>query len=149
MTEGAHLAEQVGTLGQPLSVIALDIDHFKLVNDTHGHHAGDLVLKAVAGNLQRFSRDRDLIARFGGEEFMILLPGADHAEAERCAERIREGVAKHAVRAGDDVTMRVTVSLGVAQVNSATESIEDATSRADKALYAAKTGGRNRVCSAA
>jgi len=80
---------------------------------------------------------------------MILLPGAGHAEAEGCAERIRQGVEKHVVQAGDNVRIRVTVSLGVAQVSSATESVEDAARRADKALYEAKAGGRNRVCSAA
>lgn len=146
MAESEALAEQAKTLGVPLSVMTLDIDHFKAVNDTYGHHAGDLVLKAVARNLQKFSRDRDLVARFGGEEFVILLPGADHTEAESCAERLRRGVENDAVQAGDEVVVRVTVSLGVAQVETATESVEEALNRADKALYAAKTGGRNRVC---
>ncbi|WP_417513327.1 diguanylate cyclase [Marinobacter sp.] len=149
MTEGECLVEQARTMGEQVSVIAMDIDHFKVVNDNYGHHAGDLVLQDVAGIFQKFSRDRDLVARFGGEEFVILLPGADLAEAEGCAERIRQGVEKHVVQAGDDVAIRITVSLGVAQVNSATESVEDAASRADKALYEAKAGGRNRVCSAA
>ncbi|MCK7544248.1 sensor domain-containing diguanylate cyclase [Marinobacter bryozoorum] len=148
VAEGESLAEQARTLGVPLSVITLDIDHFKAVNDTYGHHAGDLVLKAVAGNLQAFSRDRDLVARFGGEEFVILLPGADRGEAERCAERIRGGVEGDVVQAADKVSIRVTVSLGVAQVNTAAESVEEAVNRADKALYTAKTGGRNRVCCA-
>ncbi|MBU2873768.1 sensor domain-containing diguanylate cyclase [Marinobacter salexigens] len=149
MTEGESLIEKARALGEPVSVVTLDIDYFKKVNDTYGHHAGDLVLKGVAVNLQKFSRDRDLIARFGGEEFMVLLPGADHAEAKGCAERIRQGVEKHSVQVGDGVSIRVTVSLGVTQINSAKESLEAAANRADKALYDAKTGGRNRVCCAA
>ncbi|MBK1850589.1 GGDEF domain-containing protein [Marinobacter sp. 1-4A] len=149
MAEGECLIEKARALGEPVSVITLDIDYFKKVNDTYGHHAGDLVLKDVAVKLQKFSRDRDLVARFGGEEFMLLLPCADYAEAKGCAERIRQGIEKHSVQVGDDVSIRVTVSLGVAQIHSATESLEAAANRADKALYEAKTGGRNRVCCAA
>lgn len=88
------------------------------------------------------------MARFGGEEFMLLLPCADYAEAERCAERIRQGVERQSVQISDDVSIQVTVSMGVAQVKSATESLEEAANRADKALYKAKSGGRNRVCCA-
>lgn len=148
MAEGERLIESARTLGESVSVITLDVDYFKKVNDTYGHHAGDLVLKGVAANLQKFSRDRDLVARFGGEEFMLLLPCAGYAEAEGCAERIRQGVEQHSVQIGDNVSIQVTVSLGVAQVSRATESLEDAANRADKALYEAKAGGRNRVCCA-
>jgi diguanylate cyclase (GGDEF)-like protein len=146
VSEGEYLVEQAKAAGEPLSVIALDIDHFKTVNDTHGHHVGDLVLMDMAGIFKQYSRDRDLVARFGGEEFVILLPGADHAEAQNCAERIRRGVERHAVDAGDGLEVRITVSMGVSEVNTAVESVESAVNRADKALYQAKALGRNRVC---
>ncbi|MEH6356272.1 MAG: GGDEF domain-containing protein [Marinobacter sp.] len=133
-----------------MSVVALDIDHFKAVNDEHGHYVGDSALVDIAGIFRQYSRDRDLVARFGGEEFVILLPGADHAEAQSCAERIRRGVERHVVDAGDELEVRMTVSIGVAEVNTAMESVESAVNRADKALYEAKALGRNRVsCSEA
>ena len=146
VSEGKYMFEKARAAGEPLSVIALDIDHFKAVNDEHGHHVGDLVLVDIAVIFQQYSRDRDLVARFGGEEFVILLPGADHAEARSCAERIRRGVERHAVDAGDGLDVRITISIGVAEVNSAMESVENAVNRADKALYEAKALGRNRVC---
>jgi diguanylate cyclase (GGDEF)-like protein len=146
VSEGEYMVEKARATEEPLSVIALDIDHFKAVNDEYGHQFGDSVLVDMAAIFRECSRDRDLIARFGGEEFVIILPGADHAEARSCAERIRKGVEKHSVDAGDGLDVRITVSIGVAEVNAAMESVEDAVNRADKALYEAKALGRNRVC---
>ncbi len=116
------------------------------MNDEHGHHVGDSVLVDMAVIFRQYSWDRDLVTRFGDEEFVILLPGADHAETRSCAERIRRGVERHVVDAGDGLDVRITVSIGVAEVNTAMESVENAIKRADKALYEAKVLGRNRVC---
>ncbi|MBZ0334595.1 diguanylate cyclase [Marinobacter sp. AL4B] len=145
MAEGEYLLAKAKESGESLSVIALDIDHFKLVNDTHGHNVGDLVLVEVASTFRKLSRDRDLVARFGGEEFLILLPGADLDEAFGCAERIRAAVESLAIAASENVVVRVTVSLGVVQVNPTLETLEDAVNRTDQLLYEAKAAGRNRV----
>lgn len=149
MAESRYMVEKAQKDATSLSVITLDIDHFKAVNDNHGHSAGDLVLVAVSAVFQRYSRDADLIARFGGEEFVILLPSAGHAEALECAERIRLGVEQHSIKLSDELTLRITVSLGVAEVDmKQPEPIDSAIDQADKALYQAKTLGRNRVCAA-
>jgi len=149
MAEGSYMIEKTKTNEESLSVITLDIDHFKSVNDKHGHHVGDLVLVGVASVFNRLSRDRDLIARFGGEEFVILLPGADYTEAQECAERIRKGVEQHVVKTETGLTLKITISIGVAQVHTAAgESLESTINRADKALYQAKALGRNQVCGA-
>jgi len=149
MTEGCYMLKKAKENGTPISVLTIDIDHFKAVNDNHGHHVGDLVLIGVASVFQRWSRDKDLIARFGGEEFVVLLPSADYTEALECAQRIRQGIEKHTFQVSDALTLQVRVSIGVAQVDVTTlESLESAVNRADKALYQAKSLGRNRVCGA-
>lgn len=120
---------------QPLSVILLDLDHFKRINDTHGHQAGDEMLKGVAQVVRGHLRDADLFARYGGEEFIVLLPRTPAADAVATAEQIRE-----------DLSMRlgVTISSGIADLLPAGDTLDRLISRADKALYRAKDAGRNR-----
>ena len=127
--------------GSPLSLLLVDIDHFKALNDCHGHLAGDAALRDVAQSLHDTMRQSDLVTRFGGEEFAIVLPNSDIGEARQAAERARHAVEQRVFR-HETSHLRMTVSCGAAQaaIN------DDATSligRADAALYAAKGGGRN------
>ena len=128
----------------PLSLISIDLDHFKVVNDTLGHSAGDLVLKEFAKLMQEKVRSEDVVVRLGGEEFMILLPHADCLAAAALAERIRAAFEQNP---GSAAPATVTASFGVAQLQEGEQ--EDALiQRADKALYHAKHEGRNRVVKA-
>lgn len=129
----------------PLAVMVCDIDHFKRVNDTFGHPAGDRILSQVAQALQRTLRDRDDVARFGGEEFLVIARGVDAAAAQRLAERLRERIAALI----DAEVGSVTVSIGVALLNPEQDDAEALLHRADVALYRAKQEGRNRVVVAA
>jgi diguanylate cyclase (GGDEF)-like protein len=133
--------------GRRLSLILTDIDHFKAVNDTHGHPAGDRVLQGVARVLAREARTTDLVARYGGEEFAIVMPETDAAGALVIAERIRERVAEAAfdVEGGP---LRVTLSLGVATFPGDADAKAPLVEAADGCLYAAKRGGRNRTVAA-
>ena len=133
-------AERNNTL---LSVILMDIDHFKTVNDTRGHLGGDAVLKDVAKVMSGAVRSNDVVARWGGEELLALAKGCDVHMAMQLAEKMRELIATHSfVWSGE--TFNVTASFGVAQL-AANENVADLFARADRALYAAKAGGRNRV----
>ncbi|MDA0160186.1 GGDEF domain-containing protein [Solirubrobacter ginsenosidimutans] len=125
---------------RPLAVVAIDIDHFKRINDEHGHQAGDRALVWLAATLCEHTRGADVIARVGGEEFTIVLPGADLASAYDFADRLRERVA-HV-----DVAIPLTISAGVAAADAPTTA-DALTEAADRALYDAKRGGRNRVAS--
>lgn len=127
--------------GFPLSVIMLDIDFFKSVNDRFGHEAGDRVLVALAASIHGTLRGADIFARLGGEEFILMLPGQDLTDAVRMAERLRLLIAGMAV-AG----CPVTVSAGVAGLENETDEIDALLRRADRGLYLAKNQGRNRVC---
>lgn len=129
---------------RPLAIFMIDLDLFKGFNDTHGHLAGDRALAAVAAGLVSGLRVYDQLGRFGGEEFSVVLPNADQAEAERVAERLRRSVAELAVP-GVDPSARVTVSIGAAMVGTHGIRLIDLLAAADVALYLAKAGGRNRV----
>ena len=129
-----------------LSLMLIDIDHFKVINDTHGHLMGDLVLKAVAKKLQSSCREDAQVFRYGGEEFVVLIPGADIQKTRHIAEVMRRSIEKIVIkdRRTGTILRDVTVSIGVAQ-RSKDEQPNDLMERADKLLYKAKTLGRNRV----
>ena len=140
----AEISRAVRT-GQPLAVLLVDADHFKRINDTHGHLTGDRVLAGLAGALRQQARGCDVVGRFGGEEFVVLLPGADPARARAVAERLRRQVSAMAVAVpGGEV--RVTVSIGVAVLGPHGGDIPGLLATADVALYQAKESGRNQVC---
>ena len=130
--------------GQPFSLVSLDIDHFKTINDRHGHEAGDIVLRTVADLTGREIREVDTLCRWGGDEFLILLQQADSADALRTAERIRATIGSTPIRLPSGRRVEVSVTLGVATHRTA-ETLEPLMRRADRALYRAKEAGRDRV----
>jgi diguanylate cyclase (GGDEF)-like protein len=144
--------------GTPLALALIDVDHFKQVNDTYGHHGGDEVLRELAQRLEKALRQNDWLGRYGGEELMVVMPGLSYVGASTPIERLRECVAETAFKvrdravAGDEGTpsrgehnVRLTVSIGMAWCESPSDTTHDMISRADAALYAAKGSGRNRV----
>ena len=133
-------ARRVGT---NFAVLMIDIDHFKRINDTYGHHVGDTVIKELAEISTRMLRPSDILARYGGEEFVVSLPETDADQARVVAERLRAAVEAAAV-ISDDGAIRFTVSIGYATCSHGTP-LREAMERADQALYAAKRNGRNRV----
>lgn len=134
--------------GRQLSVIILDLDRFKAMNDTYGHAAGDTVLQDMATILQGVCRKSDVATRYGGEEFCLLLPGTDMEEAVAVAERIRRELSAHSFTVSGEKAVHVTCSAGVATQQASEESQDALLERADQALYRAKNEGRNRVVSA-
>jgi diguanylate cyclase (GGDEF)-like protein len=129
----------------PLAVAIADIDHFKAVNDTYGHLAGDAVLAAVSAAMRDLLRDCDLCGRFGGEEFALLLPRTTAAQALEITERIRQGISQLAIPRDGTTAVRVTISIGVALPSQARHTLDDLLAAADHALYQAKRSGRDRV----
>jgi len=132
-------------LPRPLSVLMIDVDQFKKINDTHGHPVGDAVLRHIASLMGASFREIDRVARIGGEEFAVLLPGSDLTSAHRVAERLRAALESQPAptEAGP---VHCTASIGIAVMDEATASVDALLKRADVALYAAKHGGRNKVC---
>jgi diguanylate cyclase (GGDEF)-like protein len=137
--------ERAQRFGTPLSLIMLDIDNFKQMNDVRGHLAGDAVLHGTAGTIEGLIREIDLAARYGGEEFGVLLPQTNLEGAKNLAERLREAVALRVVSFGDDQINGVTASFGVASGPRTNADHLDLVARADAALYRAKRAGKNRV----
>ncbi len=129
----------------PISVLLLDVDHFKKVNDTLGHDAGDAVLQGVARTLSSIARKSDFVARWGGEEFVLALTSTAEAGARVAAERVRRAIADARYILPSGAEHRATASVGLASAESAEWQIDDLLARADKAMYAAKHRGRNRV----
>lgn len=137
--------------GLPLSALLLDIDHFKRINDLHGHDVGDLALRHVARCCQDSVRQTDIVSRYGGEEFAILLPSTPLAGAQEVAERLRSTIAQSAIALPQGATERTlccTVSVGVAEFDPSSREIDAFLKQADEALYEAKRSGRNRVIAA-
>jgi diguanylate cyclase (GGDEF)-like protein len=128
-----------------LAFIMLDVDHFKQFNDTHGHDAGDAVLREVSHVLKRHTRTEDIACRFGGEEFLMLLPGCPMEDAYQKAEAIREAIAQLRVSVGGAALSRITASLGIATYPQHGERLDELVRAADAALYKAKAAGRNQI----
>jgi diguanylate cyclase (GGDEF)-like protein len=133
-----------GPAATTLGCIMLDIDHFKHVNDTKGHPAGDEVLREVVERLRQSVRPYDIIGRYGGEEFLVLLPDTKFDDGVAVAERIRLAIRREPITIGGDI-IRVSVSLGISTFDEKDQSIDDLLKRADEGLYKAKNTGRDRV----
>jgi diguanylate cyclase (GGDEF)-like protein len=128
-----------------LAILMLDVDHFKKFNDSYGHEAGDCILRDVAEIFRQEVRSEDIICRYGGEEFVIILPETSDAEAVERAETIRKCVSQMRVRFRGEALREVTVSIGVAIYPQSGATLEEMLRAADRALYTAKHEGRNRV----
>jgi two-component system cell cycle response regulator len=146
----ATLVQQAAAREKPLSVLVLDIDHFKRINDSFGHAAGDAVLREFSRRMRKAVRGIDLACRLGGEEFVVVMPDTDTALAVLVGERLRQKIAAEPFAIGDGgKTLEVTVSVGVCSLISTSDTAQALMERADAALYRAKRDGRNRVVAAA
>ena len=145
----AMLVQQAAARSKPLSLLLLDIDHFKVVNDSRGHAAGDEVLREFSRRVRKAVRNIDLACRLGGEEFVIAMPDTDAALALLVGERIRQKIAGERFRVSDGASLEITVSIGISSLEGREDTPERLLKRADEALYRAKREGRNRVAAAA
>lgn len=143
--EANKITTAIRKQGSPIGIAVVDIDHFKQINDCHGHDAGDIVIQFVASQLKEKTRSADVVARMGGEEFAVLLPRADINASFQVAENLLAVIANASIPIDQDKTLNVTVSIGVSEVNSDDGKIDQALKRADDALYQAKNTGRGRV----
>ena len=140
---GTRELKRQSRTGSSLSVILIDLDHFKLINDCHGHAAGDKVLSAIGELCRTQLREVDLVGRLGGEEFGVLLPDAGFEAAQQIAERLRQATAEFSF-SYQQAQITVTMSLGISEVDHKETVLQNALTRADKALYLAKEQGRNQ-----
>jgi two-component system cell cycle response regulator len=138
------VTDAVGS-GGSLSVLLADIDHFKAVNDTYGHDVGDLVLKEFSARFRRNTRSIDLPCRYGGEEFLVIMPDTSMTRAYQVGERLRVAIAADAFQIQPGIGIRLTASVGIATLECPDDTPEAVFRRADSALFAAKRRGRNRV----
>ncbi|MDR3577559.1 MAG: GGDEF domain-containing protein [Anaerolineaceae bacterium] len=143
--------DKAGRYRQPISLLLIDIDHFKRVNDTYGHQAGDLVLHSWGGLIQGIVRASDVVARFGGDEILVIAPGILPKDAFALAEQICKMIGSHDFNlrgdTGNQEIIHITVSIGVADLNSSVDTVEKFLNDADRALYIAKSKGRNCAAS--
>lgn len=131
----------------PICTVMVDLDNFKRINDAYGHLAGDLVLAEISGRIAESCRPYDLAGRYGGDEFLLVVPGTSAADAAHLGDRVRANISGRPVPIGDN-TLSISASLGVAEMVSAHETLESLVCRADIAAYKAKAEGRNRTCTA-
>jgi two-component system cell cycle response regulator len=141
-----QLERMIARPGRGVAVMMLDLDHFKAINDTHGHVAGDEVLRLVSRRLRAQLRSGDLVARIGGEEFLVALPDSDRAAALDCAERLRRAISETPFDIGGGGSVTVTLSVGLAlSPSGSAENPAALIDRADRALYGSKADGRDQV----
>ena len=141
---GNRAFKQAVRFSHPLSIVMMDLDHFKNINDTYGHAAGDEVLKVICKQIKKLMREIDIVARMGGEEFVLLLPETGSNEALKLTERIRLEIENTIIKYKEH-EIKITASFGIYSCKTAEETLEKMLTKADDALYIAKRKGRNQT----